>query len=393
MRILILNADYEDFLRGHYRADPGLAGASYASQMAARNQSLFAVADFYSRNFRAHGHEAREVHVNNPFLQRAWARENGLDIEPTPLDLGEERRSALAGIKRVLAPIKPLLKPFVARGAKPGLVGPLADVLSAQIAAFQPDVILNQEMSYIRPAFFSGILPKNCLLVGQIGSELPQYENFRDYDLVITSLPDFVNWFRARGVNAHLNQLAFEETVLEAMGPPPVRDIPVSFVGSLMSVHKERIDLLEHIASAIPLTVWGNGIERLSRNSPLHTAFRGAASGRKMYEIMRRSRITINQHGFIPLVRNIANNMRLYEATGMGSLLLTDAKSNLGAIFEVGREVVSYTSPQDCLDKIRHYLADEDERAAIAAAGQRRTLADHNYFKRTGEILDLISAC
>ena len=109
-----------------------------------------------------------------------------------------------------------------------------------------------------------------------------------------------------------------------------------------------------------------------------------------MYDILRRSKISLNQHGFIALVHDTANNMRLYEATGMGSLLLTDAKSNLGSMFDVGREIITYASPDECIAQIHHYLAHEDQRARIAAAGQRRTLACHNYFKRTGEILDLI---
>lgn len=391
MRILVLNADYEKFLKVHYRGHPALADASYAVQMAARNDSLFAVSDFYSRNFRARGHVAEEIHVNNPFLQGAWAKEYRLGVVPPPLSLDERGRSAIAGIKRFLTPIKPLLKPLVARAVKRFLDGEMAEILRAQIADFRPDVILNQEMDFIRPAFFKGILPPGCRLVGQIGSELPQDEDFRAYDLVITSLPDFVDWFRARGVRAELNLLAFEAEVLGAVGPPVPRDIPVSFVGSLMSVHGERIELLEHVARHVPLAVWGNGIERLSRRSPLRAAHRGVAWGRSMYDILRRSKISLNQHGFIELVHDTANNMRLYEATGMGSLLLTDAKSNLGSMFEVDREVVTYASPEECVAKIRHYLSHEDERAAIASAGQRRTLADHNYFKRTGEILDLIA--
>lgn len=391
MRILVFNADYENFLRVHYRDNPTLASASYAAQMAARNESLFAVADFYSRNFRAHGHSAAEIHVNNPFLQGAWAREHGLDIVPPPLTLDDGPRTArLAGIKRLLKPVKPLLKPFLSGHGKKFLDGGMAEILRAQIADFRPDVILNQELDFIRPAFFEGILPSGCRLVGQIGSELPQDEDFRAYDLVITSLPDFVTWFRARGVHAELNLLAFEASVLDAIAPRP-QDIPVSFVGSLMSVHQERIELLEHVARHVPLAVWGNGIERLSPASPLRAAHRGVAWGREMYDILRRSRISLNQHGFIALVHDTANNMRLYEATGMGSLLLTDAKSNLGSMFDPGREVVTYASPDECVAKIRHYLAHEPERAAIAAAGQRRTLADHNYFTRTGEILDLIA--
>ena len=51
MRILVLNADYPRFLAWFYGRQPGLENASYAAQMAARNASLFGVADFYSRNF------------------------------------------------------------------------------------------------------------------------------------------------------------------------------------------------------------------------------------------------------------------------------------------------------------------------------------------------------
>ena len=40
-----------------------------------------------------------------------------------------------------------------------------------------------------------------------------------------------------------------------------------------------------------------------------------------MYNILSRSKISFNRH--INVAENNANNMRLYEATGMGSLLLT----------------------------------------------------------------------
>ena len=82
MRILVLNADYPRFLAWLYRRQPGLENASYATQMAARNASLFGVADFYSRNFAALGHPAAEIHVNNAWLQSAWAREHGMAVEP-----------------------------------------------------------------------------------------------------------------------------------------------------------------------------------------------------------------------------------------------------------------------------------------------------------------------
>ena len=84
MRVAILNRDYPGFLRELYLSRPGLEDASYAEQLAVRNESLFGVADFYSRNFIAHGHQAMEIHLNNPWLQHAWAREHGLVLEPPP---------------------------------------------------------------------------------------------------------------------------------------------------------------------------------------------------------------------------------------------------------------------------------------------------------------------
>ena len=65
MKILILNRDYPRFLDEMYGSRPGLNEATYAEQLAARNASLFGVADFYSHGFRAAGHEAQEIHVNN----------------------------------------------------------------------------------------------------------------------------------------------------------------------------------------------------------------------------------------------------------------------------------------------------------------------------------------
>jgi spore maturation protein CgeB len=79
--------------------------------------------------------------------------------------------------------------------------------------------------------------------------------------------------------------------------------------------------------------------------------------------------------------------MRLYEATGMGALLITDWKEDLTAMFEPNREVVCYRSPQEAVDLIRYFLAHEDERSRIAAAAQRRTLGEHTYNRRAAELV------
>jgi spore maturation protein CgeB len=100
-----------------------------------------------------------------------------------------------------------------------------------------------------------------------------------------------------------------------------------------------------------------------------------------MFRVLARSKITVNNH--ISIAGNYANNMRLYEATGMGALLVTGRKSNIAEIFESGSEIVCYDSPEalnwsTIIGTTRQ-----------SAAGQRRMLDAHSYVKRTKELLGI----
>ena len=122
MRILVLNADYPRFLSWLYRRQPGLGNADYAAQMAARNASLFGVADFYSRNFSALGHTAAEIHVNNAWLQTAWARERGMTVAAAGPAAPSGSTALPAWLQRAVTPLKPMLRPLARKvGLSPSL--------------------------------------------------------------------------------------------------------------------------------------------------------------------------------------------------------------------------------------------------------------------------------
>ncbi len=389
MRILILNADYPKFLRAHYQARPELREAGYGEQMAARNASLFGVADFYSRALQAHGHEAQDIHVNNAWLQRAWAREHGLPLPDATEDATQPSARPFPGRAIAKAVLGPIVRPLRARMRDGWLTPDEREILAAQIEVLRPDIILNQDMSHIGNAFLKTMRGNTRLIVGQLAAALPERKVFDAYDLVVSSLPNLVAWFRKQGVKAEYNPLAFEPSILQAWPEPAVRDIPLSFVGSLSPEHEGRIALLETLARQVPLKVWGNAIERLPRSSVLHACYQGEAWGRGMYDVLRRSQITLNRH--IDLAEDWANNMRLYEATGMGALLLTDAKKNLADLFVPGEHVASYDSVDACVAQIKKYLGDDSARAAIAEGGQRHVIEAHNYQRRMGEFLGLIA--
>ena len=64
-------------------------------------------------------------------------------------------------------------------------------------------------------------------------------------------------------------------------------------------------------------------------------------------------------------------------------------KDNLHQLFDVGKEVITYQSPAEALERIKYYIENHEEREDIALAGQARTLRGHTYRKRMEE-LDLI---
>jgi spore maturation protein CgeB len=390
MRILVLNADYPRFLAWFYSRQPGLENASYAAQMTARNASMFGVADFYSRNFTALGHVAAEIHVNNPWLQTAWAREHGMAIDAPATTTAAARPTLPGWVQRVAAPFKPMLRPLARKvGLSPRLDTQTENILLAQIEDFRPDLVLNQDTFYVDTGFMRRVRALgNPILIGQVGIEPSRGEDWSVYDLMISQLPATVNAFRKLGVRSELNHLAFEPAILDSLPDAPVQDVDVSFVGTVSADHRQRVALLEAVAKRHDLKLWGNLPKSVPSSSPLHRCFQGEVWGVEMYQTLQRSRITLNSH--IDFANREAGNMRLFEATGAGAFLLTDYKENLDTLFAPEREVAVWRSIDECLEAIDRYLGDESGRKKIARDGQARTMAQHTYRHRTREILDLV---
>jgi spore maturation protein CgeB len=105
-----------------------------------------------------------------------------------------------------------------------------------------------------------------------------------------------------------------------------------------------------------------------------------------MYRVLARSMIVVNRH--IRAAKGYANNMPMFEATGVGALLITERSPNLGELLEPGREVLAYGCAEELIELIEYYLADPIELGRIAEAGHYRTLAAHDYRRRIGELAE-----
>jgi spore maturation protein CgeB len=77
---------------------------------------------------------------------------------------------------------------------------------------------------------------------------------------------------------------------------------------------------------------------------------------------------------------------RNFEIPGCGGFQLTGNADNLEQYYQDGSEVVIFRNHGELIDKIRYYLAHDEERSAIARAGYERTLREHTYVHRFREI-------
>ncbi|QAZ68314.1 CgeB family protein [Solidesulfovibrio carbinolicus] len=85
-----------------------------------------------------------------------------------------------------------------------------------------------------------------------------------------------------------------------------------------------------------------------------------------------------------------AVNQRVFDVPACRAFLLTDARRQLDALFEPGKEVAVYAHPAEIPELVARYLADAPARQRIAAAGHRRLLADHTYPTRVKQLFSVM---
>lgn len=191
-----------------------------------------------------------------------------------------------------------------------------------------------------------------------------------------------------------------------------MKELDVTFVGQVHSRRREIVGQLRR--AGIDIRCWGRGWEN------------GRLGQEEMIAMYRRSRINLNftessvVAGWKPVVKCLLNRRaddtlhlnrpgrmfdharslvtargpqikgRNFEIPGAGGFLLTSHADNLDEYFAPGREIAIFSSVDDLISQIRHYLAHPDERERIRAAGHARALRDHTYERRFLDIFNVI---
>ena len=368
MKFLFLIENYHGFYNSKFHECAELSLLPYKAQSEKLFETFFYHGDAYAHNLHLLGHQADQVVMNCEPLQRKWAQEYGLKLDwinrrPWRWWLSKVRKKNLKTVW-------------------------MKKVLLAQIKEYRPDVLYVFSGVPVYASLLKKLKKHVPLVVCQWACPLsiPNYP-FHCFDLILSSMPHLVEWFRSQGRRSEYFELAFDERVLQHVNTTASRS-GVVFVGSIGRFQRQRLKLLEFLCRYIDIDIYLPSLRFVPEDSVIRNYYRGQAMGLEMYKVFAQAKIAIHAH--MDLAEEYANAKRLYEATGVGAMLITDKKKNMDDLFKVGKEVVDYTDPNDCVKKIQYYLEHEQERAAIARAGQERTLREYTYKQRMVELLEIL---
>ena len=83
-------------------------------------------------------------------------------------------------------------------------------------------------------------------------------------------------------------------------------------------------------------------------------------------------------------------NPRVYEILGCGGFQLVDRRKYMEGVFEDGKDLVVFETVDDLRKKIKYYLANEEERLAVASHGYETVRKNHTYERRIREMMNII---
>lgn len=370
LRFMQIHTFYSQYLASLYDQRPNLAQTDFATQMRVLEQDGFSAIHMFGFHLAPLGYQTQVVIGNNLASQYAWAFENGMVTGP--------RRAPS-----------------------------LQEILIAQVEAFDPDILYLSDPINYDSRFVRLLSRRPRMILGWRAADVPTDWDVSEFDVMLSCLK-------------RMREAAIQHGAREALHFYPglpmflaeaVKDVPVSndvcFYGQVNpSQYQARIRDLHDVTqlcleSGISLRMHLSG--NLQAATPLtRAANAGPLYGLAMYAAIKSSRLIFDVRGSIArrddkgqthdLAGKETANMRLFEATGLGACLVTEQYDNLGELFTVGKEIVTYSSKQELLDVLRYYHEHEEERSAIAAAGLARCRRDHSMETRLRELDTIIRA-
>lgn len=145
---------------------------------------------------------------------------------------------------------------------------------------------------------------------------------------------------------------------------------------------QERLRLLKSVSERFALELYTEsdvtGLPAVHYRGP-------AKSMTEMPKIFHLSKINLN---FTSKPIRSGLPLRIWDILGAGGFVLTNYQSEIEEYFKIGRDLETFASEAELLDKIEYYLAHEEERKAIARNGYEKAKENYSLRSRVEKMLE-----
>ncbi|MCK1313370.1 glycosyltransferase [Bradyrhizobium sp. 23] len=206
--------------------------------------------------------------------------------------------------------------------------------------------------------------------------------NLTKYDLIVCNFPSILDDWQQKGCRTAYFFPA-HDPVMDVYASARRPEFDLVFVGGFSRHHLKRAEALKAAASTPGIRarfyLEDSRLTRVANSMPLfpglgsyrhpeeiRTVRSGPLYGRDVYAAFAKTRIVFN--GAVDMAGEDRGNMRCFEATGCGAVLLTDAGRYPDG-FVSGETMLTYSSPHQIPELIQKLAADVPLAASIAQAG------------------------
>ncbi len=361
----------------------------------------FGWADSWGETLKKYEYQCMEIPYDLEVIQRAWARENSIK------DYG------------ILS---------------------LEDIVIEQLKDFKPTILWFDCTNW---KLLDRILKEVTgikLTMGWVGSALQSLSSYKLLDIILSCAPESVEILDNYGYKAYHLDHSFDPRVNNRLKDYDKKYV-ISFIGQILKAsqyHISREGILSELCKVCDISifseiytdsfinttkrhiknqlvfinkclyksgitnktsfnVWGtkkvlnldNYLDSLKINKQILRRVQPPVYGLEMYQTIKDSNICLNIHA--DSSPKYASNMRLFEITGVGTCMLTDCKSNINSLFEVDKEIVTFSCIEDCVEKIKWLNENPKKCREIAMAGQNKTLNNYTFDDRAKELNRIIN--
>jgi predicted SAM-dependent methyltransferase len=359
---------YPHYLNDFYKRNPKSLGLSFNDEKSKLLEDGFSAAHLLGSELQKIGYETETIVANCMNLQYKWIRESNSQVR--------DDQNAVH------------------------------DIVIQQLETIKPDILYLTDPMVFDSKFIRKLSFTPKLVIGWRAASIFEGTDWSSFDVMLTSLNGMKDYALQLGAkSSELFYPGFPNWILDhTKNIQPQFDL--SFVGQwkldqYISRNKYLTSIAENSESENLNPAFYLSGQLNTMNSQVLKYDRGSRFGIEMHKAIKSGKIAFDARGDInyfssnqkiDLTNNETANMRIFEATGEGVFLLTEHHKNLDNLFEIGKEIETFSNEKELMDKIKYYISHDNERNEIALKGQQRCLADHSLEKRIIEFDRIIKS-